>query len=300
MSIIRISKRANPYAQIDKGCLEDKGLSFRAKGVLCYLLSKPDKWQIRVTDLVNKTSKEGRDSIQTALKELETMGYLSKTRIKGPGGKFAGVDYEVREQPITQPEKPQTDLPCTANPQTAEPCTANPLHSNNESFTNNDLSNNEIEAANAPSPLEQKGTLTEQPQKEGKEKSCAKKEKDTGWAWWVDTYYKFVQQKSGQNKPILHKSDYAGLRHIKEALIQQQEGEAQAQSEFLYILTNWGKLENYHQRRLKATQINSELLNIQNSLRNPQSKVSGHGGNQQNNPGKQTAQSFEDIEARYS
>jgi hypothetical protein len=292
MSIIRISKRDNPYAQIDKNCLEDKALSFRARGVLCYLLSKPDKWQIRVADLVNKTSKEGRESIQTALKELEKCGYLSKLRIKGEGGKFAGIDYEVREMPLKNADKPQAAKPDTAEPDTVEPEAANPLHSNNDSFSNNEVSNNKIEAACASLPAENKST--------GEGDIGPKKEKDVGWQWWKDVYYKFLQRETGKEKPAVSSADYAGLKKMRKALTDQEGGEEPAQTELLYIFQNWAKLENYHQGRLRAYQINSELVNIQKRLRNPQLKVSSYASNQQNIPGKQVSgQSFDEIEARY-
>lgn len=40
MSIVRINKRDNPYVQIDHRVLEDTRLSWKAKGLLAYLLSK--------------------------------------------------------------------------------------------------------------------------------------------------------------------------------------------------------------------------------------------------------------------
>ncbi len=43
-TIVRVNKRSNPYVVIDKTALNDDRLSWKAKGVLCYLLSLPDDW----------------------------------------------------------------------------------------------------------------------------------------------------------------------------------------------------------------------------------------------------------------
>ena len=52
-----------------------KALSWRAKGILSYMLSRPDNWKINKTDLY-KRGKEGRDAMQAALNELKELDYL--------------------------------------------------------------------------------------------------------------------------------------------------------------------------------------------------------------------------------
>lgn len=85
---------------IDKNGLNDENLSWKAKGLLAYLLSKPDDWQIYVKDLI-KRSTDGRDSVVSGLKELEDNGYLSRQQIRGGNGKFGQMEYIVYEQPLT-------------------------------------------------------------------------------------------------------------------------------------------------------------------------------------------------------
>ncbi|MCU5830256.1 replication protein, partial [Clostridioides difficile] len=49
MGIIRVSKdKDNPYVVLNKTCLEDVKLSWQAKGLHSYLISKPDHWKIYV------------------------------------------------------------------------------------------------------------------------------------------------------------------------------------------------------------------------------------------------------------
>ena len=76
MSKITRQKRNTPFVQIDKNALQDERLSWKAKGLLAYLLSLPDDWQIYINELKNH-AKDGRDSTRTAMNELIKFGYIS-------------------------------------------------------------------------------------------------------------------------------------------------------------------------------------------------------------------------------
>jgi hypothetical protein len=100
MNTIKVKKdKNNPYVMLNKEPLNDTRLSWKAKGLLSYLLSLPDNWEIKVSDLKNR-SKDGRDATSAAMKELEVLGYLSKKVIRNKG-KFEGYDYTVTEKPFT-------------------------------------------------------------------------------------------------------------------------------------------------------------------------------------------------------
>ena len=45
-TIIKIKKRVNPYTMIDSSIFTDNKLSWKAKGLLGYFLSRPDDWKI--------------------------------------------------------------------------------------------------------------------------------------------------------------------------------------------------------------------------------------------------------------
>ena len=60
--VIRVRKRPNNFVMLDKTFLEDDRLSFKAKGILAYLLSKPDNWKVIVGNLV-KYSKDGKSAV---------------------------------------------------------------------------------------------------------------------------------------------------------------------------------------------------------------------------------------------
>jgi len=112
MSKITRVKRDTPFVQIDKRPLQDKTISWKSKGLLSYLLSLPDDWQIYVNELKNH-SKDGRDSTRTAMNELIKAGYVWRDFSKRSGGKFTGYDYFVSETPLM--EKPKTENPITVN-----------------------------------------------------------------------------------------------------------------------------------------------------------------------------------------
>lgn len=103
MSIIRTAKRENPFVQIDKYFLDDDNLSFEAKGILAYVLSKPDSWTIRKNDLI-KRSKSGRTRIESALLELMAGGYLNWYQLRSEGGTFGEWVYDVYERPEFNPD----------------------------------------------------------------------------------------------------------------------------------------------------------------------------------------------------
>ena len=135
MSIVRVSKRDNPFVQIDKTSLDDVRLSWKAKGLLAYLLSKPDDWEVRLKHL-EKQSKDGRDSVATGMKELIECGYCqrSEKRLHDEDGLFTGFEYTVYETPYTG--FPYMDKPYMDNP-----------HPSNNDSTNNDLTKSEEEEA---------------------------------------------------------------------------------------------------------------------------------------------------------
>jgi hypothetical protein len=76
----------------------DRDLSWEARGVLLYLLSRPDNWIVRTHDLVNQSHSAGRDKIQRILSELRDRGYLFRYKKRGEGGRIEWQS-EVFESP---------------------------------------------------------------------------------------------------------------------------------------------------------------------------------------------------------
>jgi hypothetical protein len=102
MAFIRTIKRENPFAQIDKYVIEDDSISWKAKGLMAYLLSRPDDWKIRHTDLT-KRAKDGKDAVTSGLQELVKAGYVFYDQERLDNGKFGEWFYEVYERPQFNP-----------------------------------------------------------------------------------------------------------------------------------------------------------------------------------------------------
>ena len=100
MSIFRIYKNKN-FTVMSNKHLKDKKLSYRAKGLLSFMLSLPDNWDYSINGLV-KVSKEGTKAIKTILKELQEVGYLEIIRKRGPKGQY---EYEQQIFEISRFER---------------------------------------------------------------------------------------------------------------------------------------------------------------------------------------------------
>lgn len=118
MSVFRIKKTEN-FVVIHKGALEDPNLSFKAKGLWAYCMSRPNDWTFKIKHL-STVSKEGKEAITTAIHELEEAGYIKKVQ-KTINGRFQPVDYEVHEtsqikKMFSQPDFPVAEKPLAENP----------------------------------------------------------------------------------------------------------------------------------------------------------------------------------------
>lgn len=96
--ILRNEKRSRDYTVIANQVLRNEALSWKARGILAYLLSMPDDWQIYLNDLV-KRAPEGIDSLRSGIKELEALGYITKEQARDEKGKITGYEYVVHETP---------------------------------------------------------------------------------------------------------------------------------------------------------------------------------------------------------
>lgn len=108
--VFRINKTKN-YTVMSNYHLQDKNLSFKAKGLLSCMLSLPDDWNYSVRGLAS-ISKEGIKAINSMLKELEENYYLKRERKQENNGRFY-YEYNIYETPYTQ--KGITDKGATLN-----------------------------------------------------------------------------------------------------------------------------------------------------------------------------------------
>lgn len=122
--IVRIKRKSHNYSIIDNAPLSDSRLSYRARGVLAYLLTKPDEWEVNMKE-IESGGKEGREAIRAAFNELKALGYAELKAEKGDGGAFAGRKWMINECPGGKPENPSFPQPDgkTESPKTRIPVT---------------------------------------------------------------------------------------------------------------------------------------------------------------------------------
>ena len=83
---------------IDKRSISNNKLSWKAKGILAYVLSMPDDWVFYVSEL-EKHSIDGETALRSGLKELEEAGYITKKQTRAKDGKISGYEWIIHELP---------------------------------------------------------------------------------------------------------------------------------------------------------------------------------------------------------
>lgn len=139
MATFRTVKQDGDFVLVHKKFIYDDKLSARAKGILLYLLSRPNDWQIYTSE-IQKHMTDGIKSVNSAVKELMDGGYIKRTLKRSEKGTFKGYEYLVYEIPTETPfaENGQTENGLAENGQTEN----RQRHTTNNNSTNNDLTNN--------------------------------------------------------------------------------------------------------------------------------------------------------------
>lgn len=186
VTIIRTQHgKENPYFQMSRATAQNRELTWEARGMMSYFLSKPDDWDIKISDLQQKC---GRDKVNATIKELEQAGYLRKERDRRPDGTYGAVAYRVYEHPLT--ENPLVDEPLTGKPSLADPHVDEPLlakpHLHNIEYTDKrESQNTENKTDSAPRDAAQNVPVPPPPQIPDSpvgEKTTAAKKKSTASA----------------------------------------------------------------------------------------------------------------------
>lgn len=97
MAIIRVPK-INNYTVMSNHHLLNPALSLKAKGLMSYMLSRPDDWDFTIDGLA-RLNKEGTDAIGRILRELEAQGYITRNRVRNKSGQFVDLEYSILERP---------------------------------------------------------------------------------------------------------------------------------------------------------------------------------------------------------
>ncbi|MGS0763116.1 DnaD domain protein [Syntrophomonas curvata] len=132
---LRKHKRKNPFLQISRDIINDSRLSWKAKGLLTYLLDQSDSWQFYESEICSHGT-DGRTSVATGLQELEKYGYLTRDWIRDDHGRYIGRVWEVYEEPAESHEiGDSTDCrkPDIGKSEIGKPAAGKPAANNNNS-----------------------------------------------------------------------------------------------------------------------------------------------------------------------
>ncbi len=106
-----------PLAHLD----DDSRLSWKACGILDYLLTRPDGWDFYLNDIITR-HRDKRDSCRSGLKELKACGYLRlKPRSEG------GWTWWVSEHPLDEDQWAAVMDPKGGKPAFGKPVNGKPV-----------------------------------------------------------------------------------------------------------------------------------------------------------------------------
>lgn len=123
MSIVRVQRKVRDFFVAKNEIMNNPELSFKAKGLWAYAMSRPDDWQFSIEHLVT-VSKESRTAIYSAIKELIESGYCIKDQKKTSEGKWGSMDYVIFET-LKDSEDFKKSLPHSGFPQADFPLPEN-------------------------------------------------------------------------------------------------------------------------------------------------------------------------------
>ena len=85
------------FTVLHNAMLRDQRLSYKARGLLCYILSMPDNYRFTVERLT-RTSPDGRQSVITGMRELRKAGYLTVRRLQSSDGRWR-TEQTIHDEP---------------------------------------------------------------------------------------------------------------------------------------------------------------------------------------------------------
>lgn len=136
-STIRVTRRENPFTQIDRSLINDKSLSLDTRMMLIWMLDKPVGWKSTITSLVRQLP-AGRSIVRRMINESESSGYIRRN-IDRYQGRFV-YDYEVSECKFEDELTPPCAVSRRGSADAVQPTRLTAHHSNTV-YSNTDQNN---------------------------------------------------------------------------------------------------------------------------------------------------------------
>ncbi|MED2917279.1 DnaD domain protein [Bacillus thuringiensis] len=135
MGIFRV-KKDNNYSVINNTGLKDKRLSWKAKGILAYILTLPDDWVFYREEL-SQHAKDGINSLRAGMQELKEYGYIRRFPVRDEKNKIVRWETIIYEIPVD-------DYPPVENPPVGKPVAGNLPVENHKLLNTNIQSTKEL------------------------------------------------------------------------------------------------------------------------------------------------------------
>lgn len=139
------TKAEKEYTVIRNSLIVEKKLSWEARGLIIYLLSKPETWIVMKKDLIEASPAAGK-KISSILKELEIVGYIKRNKFRNVKGQWEWHTwvYDMPQPPPIPPKRGDgpTILPKTTH---GEATPGNGANIVSTELKKKDIKNNEKE-----------------------------------------------------------------------------------------------------------------------------------------------------------
>jgi len=93
-----IKKYSAKFTSISNGIFYDSEISFKAKGILSYMISRPDDWVFYEKEIA-KNGVDGVKSIRAGIKELIGRGYIKRHQVRRVKGHYDSYEYWIYDTP---------------------------------------------------------------------------------------------------------------------------------------------------------------------------------------------------------
>jgi len=116
-----INKQPVGFAMIANVVLNDRKLSFKAKGIYSFMFSKPNGWNFTIRSMA-KQVKDGEDGIRSGLRELRQCGCVVYVKHQNGTGTYHlktvinSAEKPEREKPVKASEHQNGETPRRENP----------------------------------------------------------------------------------------------------------------------------------------------------------------------------------------
>lgn len=139
MAIFKAKVESN-FTTLPNETIRDPRLTFEATGLLSFMLSLPDDWEIHKSWLEKQKGGCGRDKLTRIMNELITCGYVVRKPRQDDKGKMQGVDWFVYSTD-------QLKNRITENPSDGKPVTTKEIDIQKKELNKNNVQNDLHEEA---------------------------------------------------------------------------------------------------------------------------------------------------------